>query len=250
MSLEICVPGPQLSRHVAMFWHCEGYKAPHAFERVLPTGTVQMAEFRGPIDESHLHSSAWIEAYWLSMSVADYRLLQMLAAIPTGMLKRSSTKGPTYRYTIVDALCSSLDDRLKARKHLAKALQMAGKVRKDFAAVEIPKLHMLDALLGDGAQFEQYLSAGLVAHKKYWTANDQRRQDMRGLVAVDLTGLALWRGNAAFRLMCNPITCCRRSLLTTKGTGDASLINALLPRSRRYRCPSCHSKLSASGQKS
>ncbi len=42
MSFDIRVPGPPLSQYVAMLWHCEGYVAPHAFERVLPSGTVQL----------------------------------------------------------------------------------------------------------------------------------------------------------------------------------------------------------------
>ena len=42
MSFDVRVPGPPLSRYVAMLWHCEGYAAPHAFERVLPNGAVQM----------------------------------------------------------------------------------------------------------------------------------------------------------------------------------------------------------------
>jgi hypothetical protein len=41
MSFDVRVPGPPLSTYVAMLWHCEGYVAPHAFERVLPGGTVQ-----------------------------------------------------------------------------------------------------------------------------------------------------------------------------------------------------------------
>ncbi len=42
MSFDIRVPGPPLSQYVAMFWHCEEYIVPHAFERVLPSGTVQL----------------------------------------------------------------------------------------------------------------------------------------------------------------------------------------------------------------
>jgi AraC-like DNA-binding protein len=42
MSFEIRVPKPPLSQYVAMLWHCEGYAVPHAFERVLPSGTAQM----------------------------------------------------------------------------------------------------------------------------------------------------------------------------------------------------------------
>src|SRR5207253_10505893 len=40
------------------------------------------------------------------------------------------------------------------------------------------------------------------------------------------------------------------SLLMTNGTGEASEINALLPRSRRYFCPNSHSSDSAKGTKS
>ena len=42
MSFEIRVPGPPLSRYVTVLWHCELYVAPHAFERVLPSGTLQL----------------------------------------------------------------------------------------------------------------------------------------------------------------------------------------------------------------
>src|SRR5688572_30374966 len=42
MSLDIKIPGPPLSQYVAMLWHCQGYVTPHAFERVLPSGTVQL----------------------------------------------------------------------------------------------------------------------------------------------------------------------------------------------------------------
>src|SRR5437868_5707363 len=45
-------------------------------------------------------------------------------------------------------------------------------------------------------------------------------------------------------------SCNRTSAAVTDGTGDASDRNALLPRCRRYCCPSCHSKLSARGTKS
>jgi AraC-like DNA-binding protein len=42
MSFDICVPGPPLSRYVTVLWHCEEYVAPHTFERVLPSGTLQL----------------------------------------------------------------------------------------------------------------------------------------------------------------------------------------------------------------
>jgi AraC-like DNA-binding protein len=42
MSFDVRVPGLPLSPYVAMIWHCQGYDAPHAFERVLPGGTVQL----------------------------------------------------------------------------------------------------------------------------------------------------------------------------------------------------------------
>src|SRR5262245_22528769 len=42
MSFDIRIPGPPLSRCVAMLWQCEGHEVPHAFERVLPSGTVQL----------------------------------------------------------------------------------------------------------------------------------------------------------------------------------------------------------------
>ncbi len=35
-------PAPPLSRFVSCLWYCEGYAAPHAFEKVLPNGSVQI----------------------------------------------------------------------------------------------------------------------------------------------------------------------------------------------------------------
>jgi AraC-like DNA-binding protein len=35
-------PSPPLSRFVTCLWYCEDYSAPHAFEKVLPNGSVQI----------------------------------------------------------------------------------------------------------------------------------------------------------------------------------------------------------------
>lgn len=35
-------PSPPLSRFVSCLWYCEAYTAPHAFEKVLPNGSVQI----------------------------------------------------------------------------------------------------------------------------------------------------------------------------------------------------------------
>jgi AraC-like DNA-binding protein len=40
---HVCTPGPPLSEFVDSLWIYEGYVQPHARERVLPTGTMQLA---------------------------------------------------------------------------------------------------------------------------------------------------------------------------------------------------------------
>lgn len=42
MALLVHVPPPPLSGFVELFWHYEGYDVPHAKERCLPTGTVEL----------------------------------------------------------------------------------------------------------------------------------------------------------------------------------------------------------------
>jgi AraC-like DNA-binding protein len=54
MRLRTCIPPPPLSEFVDVFWHCQRDESPHAKERLLPTGAVELvvnlAEDRlGPI---------------------------------------------------------------------------------------------------------------------------------------------------------------------------------------------------------
>jgi AraC-like DNA-binding protein len=42
MALITFVPQPPLAAFVELFWHCDGYAQGHAWERVLPTGNVQL----------------------------------------------------------------------------------------------------------------------------------------------------------------------------------------------------------------
>lgn len=42
MGIDLRIPGPPLSRYVAMLWHTDEYEVLHTFERVLPSGTVQL----------------------------------------------------------------------------------------------------------------------------------------------------------------------------------------------------------------
>src|SRR5688572_25759771 len=53
MSFHVRIPGPPLSQYVAMLWHCEDYVPVHAFERVLPSGTVQLLV---PLKDERLHA--------------------------------------------------------------------------------------------------------------------------------------------------------------------------------------------------
>lgn len=42
MTYRTCIPGPPLSDFVELFWFYEGCDLPHAKERVLPTGTMEL----------------------------------------------------------------------------------------------------------------------------------------------------------------------------------------------------------------
>lgn len=53
MSFDARFPGPPLSRYVAVLWHCQEYASPHAFERVLPDGRLQLLI---PLGDQRLHA--------------------------------------------------------------------------------------------------------------------------------------------------------------------------------------------------
>ena len=156
--------------------------------------------FSGKVDRSLAHATRWVTAFCLGLICREMKALDALCAVPTKLLRGSSTRCPEYVYLTVDAL-RNLFTRAQGRDVTTSAILAAMNAtdprRDDVRApdwtlhLDVPFLELLFFVHGnDAAEFAPRLEKALEMHRKFWSSDDGQRRSWNGFLAINLLGLA------------------------------------------------------------
>lgn len=147
----------------------------------------------------------WITAFWLAAVCREPARLTGLAEVPTDVLRGTPLRYDEYAYHWVAALAAYRLERPELRERLALAMDASspdvakGTDRELLEGVLRPPIAVLDTLVGgDRDAFNQALAEALRAHRSYWTADEERRSSLGGLLALGPLAVACLAYDAGF----------------------------------------------------
>lgn len=136
------------------------------------------------------HPGNWRTGWWLAHIVDDRAAIDMLAATPIDVLRRSSSRTDECQYLFVEALQGFQTNASNWSNKLQAALDATDPENvklsdEDFVLnILVPEMQMLFRVaLGEIAPFETALEFALERHKKYWSKG-KRKQDPDGFLAL------------------------------------------------------------------
>ncbi|MER6070922.1 immunity 49 family protein [Streptomyces sp. NPDC001852] len=147
----------------------------------------------------------WLTVFMLSVICRDKDKLDALCQIPLSLLRESGAEYDAYVYPWVETLRAywlsrpDLGDRLlEAAQGLApEAAPIAGP--EATTRILWPVVDLLHRFItSDHERFNQSLANALTLHKQYWTRDEGRTRDARGLVAVGPLAMACLAHDGGF----------------------------------------------------
>jgi hypothetical protein len=176
-----------------------GAHAGAAFFRVLSAGSGPI-EFRLGLetvklnadspDSSVAHSGLWVQAFRLAVLGRESESIETLCQISTDLLRRSTTRGPEFHNTFVDAVRAFWTGAKDADDMLAATLAATDPERGDVTVPDydahhwIPEIKLIRSLLSKTPPFQSALTEAVQLHQKYYSANERRKRESYGFLAV------------------------------------------------------------------
>ncbi|MFJ6011676.1 immunity 49 family protein [Streptomyces sp. NPDC092952] len=149
----------------------------------------QRLEATGP--QFYLNAGTWIEAFYLALICRETARLDMLARVPESLLRDCGGVPDDYVYAWVETLRSFWLRRDDVGQHLVRAVDLSAPEHARIIGPETmsklkypPMMMFYRYLRNDTAGFNEALNDALRWHKEYWTANEDRTQDITGAVAL------------------------------------------------------------------
>ncbi|MFD3757418.1 immunity 49 family protein [Streptomyces sp. NPDC058622] len=154
---------------------------------------------------SWTHAGTWINVFFLSVICGDKARLDALCEIPPSLLQASGAEFDPYVRPWMETLRSYWltrpdlgDQLLQAAEGLApEAAPIAGSEMTTKILWPVVDLFHRFAT-ADHDQFNRSLANALTLHKQYWTADEDRARDARGLVAISPLAMACLAHDAGF----------------------------------------------------
>ncbi|MGW0394932.1 immunity 49 family protein [Streptomyces sp. NPDC003042] len=154
---------------------------------------------------SWAHAGTWINVFFLSVICGDKARLDALCEIPPSLLQASGAEFDPYVRPWMETLRSYWltrpdlgDQLLQAAEGLAPgAAPIAGPEMTTKILWPVVDLFHRFAT-ADHDQFNRSLANALTLHKQYWTADEDRTRDARGLVAIGPLAMACLAHDAGF----------------------------------------------------
>lgn len=147
-------------------------------------------------DPSTTHAFRWLRGFLLNAICRESGLMDDMCKVPTELLRSSSTKDAEYRYLLVDALKAFWSGDPQSSTIIVDALDATDPERGDIRQpdwtldIDVPLLQLFFYVATNDNEFEENLPKAADLHHKYWTANNERRNNWDGFLSVELTALA------------------------------------------------------------
>ncbi|MGW6783340.1 immunity 49 family protein [Streptomyces sp. NPDC054987] len=140
--------------------------------------------------QTYLHADTWLDAFYLAVITREAARLDMLARVPVSLLRDFGGALDEYTYAWVETLRSFWLRRDDLRTHLVRAVDLSAPDQarvidaEEMGKLRYPPIMMLYRYLrNDAAGFNEALADAVRWHKEYWTADEDRMQNIHGVVA-------------------------------------------------------------------
>ncbi|WP_202541044.1 immunity 49 family protein [Streptomyces sp. SID3915] len=139
----------------------------------------------------YLNAGTWISTFCLALICRETARLDMLARVPVSLLRDCGGVLDEYVYSWVEALQGFWLRRDDVSRHLVRAVDLSAPEEarildaETMGKLEYPPIMMFYRYLrNDAAGFNEALHDALRWHKEYWTADEDRTQNIEGVVAI------------------------------------------------------------------
>ncbi|MFD7169662.1 immunity 49 family protein [Streptomyces violascens] len=139
----------------------------------------------------------WLQAFWLTIICRDENRLPQLANVPIELLRGSGAEFEEYIYHWVDALQTywleqdGLGEKLVAAFDGTNPENLRFVDRELMLKILYPPLNLFYRFITqDTEKFSEALVQAVQLHHEYWTADEERREDLDGAVALAPLALA------------------------------------------------------------
>ncbi|MFD7554932.1 immunity 49 family protein [Streptomyces sp. NPDC059835] len=157
----------------------------------------------GPQD--YLHAGNWLTAFYLAVICRENDRLKELAQVPVEFIRASGAEFDEYVYAWIETLQNFWFGRQETWITLLTAVRGTAPEEARIADTDLmlkilyPPLELFQLYLRREDQaFTDSLVQALTWHKEYWTADEDRARDARGLVAVGPLAMACLAYDAGF----------------------------------------------------
>jgi hypothetical protein len=141
--------------------------------------------------QTYLNANTWLDAFYLAVTCRESARLDMLARIPVPLLRDFGGTLDEYAYAWVETLQSFWLRRDDLRTHLVRAVDLSAPEQarvldtETMTKLRYPPIMLLYRYLrGDADGFNEALADAVRWHKEYWTADEDRTQNIQGVVAL------------------------------------------------------------------
>ncbi|MFD7016324.1 immunity 49 family protein [Streptomyces sp. NPDC059928] len=142
-------------------------------------------------------AGTWLEAFWLAVICRDQNRMNQLTAVPVELLRASGAEFEEYIYPWVEAVQAYWMQRPELGEKLVAAFDGTSPDALRFVDRELmlkilyPPLNVFYRFItGDEEKFSAALTQAVELHHEYWTADEERREDLDGAVALAPLALA------------------------------------------------------------
>ncbi|MFJ2898924.1 immunity 49 family protein [Streptomyces sp. NPDC087218] len=139
----------------------------------------------------YLNAGTWLNAFFLALICRETARLDMLAQVPASLLRDCGGVPDEYVYAWVETLRSFWLRRDDVDQHLVRAVDLSAPEHarimdpETMSKLKYPPMMMFYRYLrNDAAGFNEALNDALRWHKEYWTADEDRTQNIEGVVAI------------------------------------------------------------------
>ncbi|MFF9573574.1 immunity 49 family protein [Streptomyces sp. NPDC014685] len=139
----------------------------------------------------YLNAGTWINAFFLALICRETARLDMLARVPASLLRDCGGVLDEYIYAWVETLRSFWLRRDDVSQHLVRAVDLSAPEAtrildaETMGKLKYPPIMMYYRYLrNEAAGFNEALNDAIRWHKEYWTADEDRTQNIEGVVAI------------------------------------------------------------------
>ncbi|MFF4359579.1 immunity 49 family protein [Streptomyces sp. NPDC001604] len=153
------------------------------------------------------HAGNWLSAFWLAAVCREKKRMTELCQFPSARMRQADGVFDEYIYDWVDALQAywlgrpEFGDKLVAAVEGTDPAELRNAPRDGVLQIICPPMNLLTQLArGDQDKINAELAKALERHKDYWTHDEDRALDTRGLIALGPLAVSCLAVQAGFTI--------------------------------------------------